>query len=128
MNSIYILGRLTADPELRTTPTGKSVCSFTVAVNKPGTDKKADFMRVTAWDKQAEKCAKYISKGSQVLVQGEPYAEAFTGRDGKPRASLHITLNHIEFLSRPKSDTNGDILDHVNPDSLADINPDDFPF
>ena len=71
MNRAIIIGNLTRDPELRTTASGKSVCSFTVAVNRGFGDKKdADFIPVVTWEKTAESCAKFLAKGRKVAVSG----------------------------------------------------------
>ena len=108
MEKLQIIGNLTRDPELRTTQTGLSVCSFTVAVNqKPskaqreaGQQPPAKFFRVTAWRELGENCAKYLAKGRKVYVDGTINASAYTGQeDGKPHASLEMTANEVEFLS-----------------------------
>lgn len=75
MNKITIIGNLTANPDMRTTPNGVSVCSFTVAVNRrfAGADgeRQTDFFRVSAWRQLAENCGKYLEKGRKVAVIGE---------------------------------------------------------
>ena len=76
MNKLFIVGNLTRDPELRSTPSGDSVCDFTVAVNRrgrrdaQGTQPEADFFRVSAWRQLGENCAKYLAKGRKVAVTG----------------------------------------------------------
>ena len=73
MNKLTIIGNLVKDPELRSTQSGKQVCSFTVAVNrrvKPGEEAKADFFRVNAWNQLGENCGKYLTKGKKVAVVG----------------------------------------------------------
>ena len=102
MNSISIVGNLTADPQHRTTQTGVSVCSFTVAVNRRGAREgqpQADFFRVTAWRGLADNCAKWLVKGKKVGVTGSISASAYMGRDNQPHASLDLTADDIEFLS-----------------------------
>ena len=102
MNKIYIVGNLTKDPELRTTPQKKSVCTFTVAVNrrkKAGEQAETDYFRVTAWDGMAENCAKYLTKGKKIAVVGSVSVYAFTTKDGKPGASLEVLASEVEFLS-----------------------------
>ena len=108
MEKLQIIGNLTRDPELRTTTTGLSVCSFTVAVNqKPskaqreaGQQPPAKFFRVTAWRELAEICSKYLAKGRKVYCEGTINASAYTGKeDGKPQASLEMTADNVEFLS-----------------------------
>ena len=102
MNKLTIIGNLTKDPELRTTPSGVSVCQFTVAVNrrkKQGEDEEADFFRVTAWRERGELCAKWLIKGRKVCVIGPVSVHTFTGNDGKTYANLEVTADEVEFLS-----------------------------
>lgn len=75
MNKVIIMGRLTADPDLRTTQTGMSTCRFSVAVDRPFIDKttgqrQADFIRCTAWDKSAENINRFFRKGSMIMIEG----------------------------------------------------------
>ena len=102
MNKLTIIGNLTRDPELRTTPTGKSVCSFMVAVNrrrKAEGQPDADFFRVSVWDAMGENCAKYLSKGKKVAVCGTVSSRAFVGDDGIARAQMEVTAQDVEFLT-----------------------------
>ena len=99
MNKIIIIGNLTGTPELRVTQSGVSVCQFTVAVNGRRKDDGATFFRVTAWRALGETCHKYRDRGRKVMVCGTVSASAYTGRDGKPRASLEVTAEDVEFLS-----------------------------
>lgn len=106
MNEMMIIGNVTRDPELKTTQQGVSVCSFTVAVNKPhAKDKKpdADFIRVTAWRGLAETCARYLSKGRKVAVIGSASASAYVNKEGNAVANLEISANNVEFLT-PKNE------------------------
>lgn len=99
MNKIVIIGNLTGTPELRVTQSGVSVCEFTVAVNGRRKEDGATFFRVTVWRALGETCHKYLDKGRKVMVCGAVSASAYTGRDGKPRASLEVTAEDVEFLS-----------------------------
>ena len=101
MNSLHIIGRLTKEPELRTTATGLSVCSFTVAVNRRktnGNQPEADYFNVTAWRERGEVCAKYLSKGKKVSVVG-PVSVRTWESNGKHGASLEVTADEVEFLT-----------------------------
>lgn len=101
MNSLHIIGNLVKDPELRTTATGLSVCSFTVAVNRRktnGNQPEADYFNVTAWRERGEVCAKYLSKGKKVSVVGPVSVRAWES-NGKHGASLEVTAEEVEFLS-----------------------------
>ena len=105
MNSLHIIGNLVKDPELRTTATGLSVCSFTVAVNRRktnGNQPEADYFNVTAWRERGEVCTKYLSKGKKVSVVGPVSVRAWES-NGKHGASLEVTAEEVEFLS-PRSE------------------------
>lgn len=107
MNKLTIIGNLTRDPELRTTQSGVSVCSFTVAVNRrqtaaqraSGQQADADYFRVSAWRELGENCAKWLIKGKKVCVVGPVSVSTYTGQDGKTYANLEVTANDVEFLS-----------------------------
>ena len=108
MNKLTIIGNLTADPELRTIPSGASVCTFTVAVTRRfgKEDRQTDFFRVTAWRQLGETCSRYLSKGRKVCVIGEVSARAYEGKDGTVRASLEVTADEVEFLT-PRAEGSG---------------------
>ena len=102
MNKLFIIGNLTADPETRTTATGKFVSTFTVAVNRNGID-GADYFRVSAWGKLGELCKQYLAKGRKVGVTGSIRAGAYVNSDCKPIGTLELMADEIEFLS-PRTD------------------------
>lgn len=102
MNKIVIIGNLTRDPEMRTTPGGKSVCDFTIAANrrkKVEGQPDADFFRVTAWDALGENCGRYLTKGKKVCVIGPVSLNTYTKSDGTGGANLEVLANEVEFLS-----------------------------
>lgn len=102
MNQLTIIGNLTRDPELRTTPNGINVCTFTVAVNRKirrDNEPEADYFEVTAWRERGENCAKYLSKGRKVCVVGAVSVSTYTANDGTTRAKMKVTADEIEFLS-----------------------------
>jgi single-strand DNA-binding protein len=102
MNKLHIIGNLVRDPELRTTTTGKDVCSFTVAVNrrnKKEGEPDADFFRVTAWNERGKLCEQYLSKGKKVSVVGSVSVNVYTKNDGTAAASLEVNAEDVEFLS-----------------------------
>ena len=95
MNKLFIVGNLTRDPELRSTPNGIPVCTFTVAVNRrraagaeAAQQPEADFFRVTAWRQLGENCNRYLAKGRKVAVVGAVQVSTYTAQDGTTRASL----------------------------------------
>ena len=103
MNKLTIIGNLTRDPELRTTTSGISVCTFTVAVNRKRStngDQETDYFRVTAWRERGEICAKYLAKGRKVCVVGPVSISVNTSEsNGKTYANLEVTAEEVEFLS-----------------------------
>lgn len=103
MNKLTIIGNLTRDPELRTTQSGISVCTFTVAVNRRKTQNQqqpeADFFRVSAWRELGENCGKWLIKGKKVAVVGPVSVSTYQGQDGKTYANLEVTAQDVEFLS-----------------------------
>ena len=102
MNKLTIIGNLTRDPELRTTTTGKSVCSFTVAVNrrrKVEGQPEADFFKVSAWNERADVCSKYLAKGRKVCVIGPVSVHTYNAQDGTTRAEMEVQADEVEFLS-----------------------------
>ena len=109
MNKLFIVGNLTRDPELRTTSSGISVCSFTVAANRrrssnaPAGQPEADFFRVSAWRALGENCQRYLAKGRKVAVTGSVSVSTYQGNDGMTRASLEVNADDVEFLS-PKGE------------------------
>lgn len=110
MNKLFIVGNLTRDPELRTTSSGISVCTFTVAVNRRRSSNaqagqpEADFFRVSAWRALGENCQKYLAKGRKVAVTGAVTVSTFQGNDGTTRASLEVNADDVEFLT-PKGES-----------------------
>lgn len=103
MNKLTIIGNLTRDPELRTTQSGISVCTFSVAVNRKrrnnGDQPEADFFKVVAWRQLGENCAKFLSKGSKVCAVGAVELKSYTDNNGTARYNMEVTAEDIEFLS-----------------------------
>jgi single-strand DNA-binding protein len=110
--TIILAGNLGRDPEMRYTPTGQAVTSFSVATNRQWTNnngetvKETIWFRVSAWGKMAETCNQYLKKGSKVLVEGRLTADSntggprvWTGQDGQPRASFEVSASTVRFLS-----------------------------
>ncbi len=110
---VVIVGNLGADPEMRFTPSGVPVTSFSVAVNRRWTSgdgqlqEKTTWFRVTAWGKLAEQCNQYLSKGRLVLVEGEIDASAWKDGEGNPRATLELTARNVKFLGGGRGNGNG---------------------
>lgn len=110
MINIEIIGRLVRDPETRTTNSGVSVCTFTVAADhrySSGSEKNADFFRVNAWRGLGETCQKFLSKGKQVYVSGDLKPRLFDNKDGETKLSLDLEADKVEFLS-PRGEGSSD--------------------
>lgn len=103
MNQLTIIGNLTADPQTRTTSSDKTVCNFTVAVNRrqrnENGDNVADFFRVAACGKLGDTCMKYLAKGKKVCVVGQVSVHAYKDNEDNPKGSLEVFANEVEFLS-----------------------------
>ena len=136
MNKIMLIGNLTRDPELRSTTSGVSVCSFDIAVNRrfsqQGAERQPDFFRINAWRQMGETCSRYLAKGRKVAVVGELQARTFIAKDGSTRMSLDVQADEVEFLS-PREHVSGgyEAGRHAPPDNFdgfTDISSDDIPF
>lgn len=119
MNKIILIGNLTHDPEVRSTPSGVTVCSFTIAVNRKFAvnegERPTDFFRINAWRQLGESCGRYLAKGRKVAVIGELQARTYEAKDGTTRMSLDVQAEEIEFLS-PKQKDDGDTSTEEKPD------------
>ena len=102
MNKVILIGRLTADPELRYTPSGVPTCSFRLAVDRPFTsqngEREADFINIVVWRAQAENVAKYMSKGRQVAVEGRLQDRTYDDQDGRRQWISEVVADRVEFL------------------------------
>ncbi len=109
LNVAVLMGRLVADPELRTTPNGVSVTSFTIAVDRDyvtaGQQRQADFIDVVAWRKTAEFIAKYFHKGSMIAVQGSIQTRSYDDKNGVRRKAVEVVADTVSFTGS-KSDSN----------------------
>ena len=102
MNKVFIIGRLTKAPELKTTPNDISVATFTVAVTRRTNREESDFLNVVAWRGLAESCAKYLVKGQQAAVCGELRTRSYDAKDGSRHYVTEILAEDVEFLARPR--------------------------
>ena len=104
MNRIILLGRLTRDPEVRYTTTGKVVCQFTLAVDRPFANqegqREADFIPIIIWGKQAETCGNSLTKGQRVLVEGRLQIRSYDAKDGSKRWVTEVIADRFEFIER----------------------------
>lgn len=110
MNKVLLVGRLTRDPELRTTQSGMAVARFTVAVNQNYTNRNGergtDFINCVVWERQASNVSKYCHKGTLVSVEGRITSRSYDAQDGSKRYVTEVVCENVNFLS-PKSNENG---------------------
>ena len=139
MNKIFLIGNLTRDPEMRTTGSGISVCTFTVAVNRRRSGNaeagqpEADFFRVSAWRQLVENCNRFLAKGRKVGVTGSLSLQTYTGNDGQQRASLEVTADEVEFLTPRSEQTDAQPMQPSAPqqqsnNGFVQVDEDDLPF
>ena len=106
LNVVAIMGRLVADPELRTTPQGTNVCSFRIACDRnfarQGEQRQADFIDIVAWRQQAEFVCKYFQKGSLIAIEGSLQTRQYQDKNGNNRTAIEIVANNVNFAA-PKS-------------------------
>lgn len=142
MNTICLMGRMTADPELRSTQTGVSVTGFTLAVDRDytpkGQEKQADFIPVVAWRQTAEFVCKYFRKGQRAALTGSLQTRSYTDRDGNKRTAYEVVAEHVYFAESKKDsgapaptvDYNESVPQSVPPTDDFEEIPDDseLPF
>ena len=104
LNSVCLMGRLVADPELRQTPSGVSVCSFRIAVDRTyqpkGQEKQTDFINIVTWRSTAEFVSRYFRKGQLVAVQGSIQTSQYTDRDGNKRTTFDVVADNVFFAEK----------------------------
>lgn len=146
-NLVVLTGRLTADPELKTTPNGISVCTFGIAVDrayKKGEEKETDFLNVVAWRERGEFVSKWFTKGSLIGIEGSIQTRKFTDKNGNNRTAFEIVANNVHFVESKKStdvnvsaDPLPDFANKLNDlnnansssgDMFGDVIDDDLPF
>ena len=107
MNSVFLIGRITADLEVRTNEAGTSKCQFTLAVPRRGAKEgtqQTDFLTIVVWNQMAENLAKYMGKGSQIGLEGVIRADNYTDRDGNNRVFNYVLAQNIQYLSVSKGE------------------------
>ena len=139
MNKITLIGNLTHDPEVRSTPSGVTICTFTIAVNRrfanQGGERQTDFFRINAWRQLGDTCARYLQKGRKVAVIGELQARTYEAKDGTTRMSLDVSADEVEFLTPKAADETSSGYSAPRPSAPAqdlggftDVSNDDLPF
>lgn len=111
LNVVAIMGRLVADPELRSTQSGVSVCSFRIACDRnyapQGQQRQADFIDIVAWRQTAEFVCKYFQKGSMIAIDGSLQTRQYTDKNGNNRTAVEVLANNVSFTGSKNSSNNG---------------------
>lgn len=131
INSVVLMGRLTYEPELKTTPSGISVIRFQIACDRnyqpKGEERKADFIDVTAWRQTAEFISRYFHKGSMIAVEGSIQTDSFVDKDGNNRKSVTVVANNVSFCgSKAESGTTANPAFSQPAPSYASADNSDF--
>ncbi|MBQ2894811.1 MAG: single-stranded DNA-binding protein [Clostridia bacterium] len=134
MNKVFLIGRLTQDPQTQTLDSGTTLCRFSIAVNRTYSrdgETQADFINIVAWNATAQNCGKYLVKGSQVAVSGSIQTGSYE-RDGVKRQTFDIRADQVEFLSRPNTTGQAPVAAPAKKsiDQLTEVDngDDDMPF
>jgi single-strand DNA-binding protein len=136
LNKIMIIGNLGRDPEMRYTPSGNSVTSFSVATNRTYTTSEGErrdeteWFNVSAWNKLAEQCNQFLTKGRRVYVEGRLKSRSYEGRDGKTRFVNEITAGHVLFLDQVSESNQGtdSTVPEIPESNTSTTDADDLPF
>lgn len=133
INVVALQGRLTYEPELKSTPSGVSVIRFQIAVDRNyqpnGKERQADFIDCVAWRQTAEFISRYFHKGSLIALTGEIQTQNYTDKDGKQRKSVEVVANNVSFCGEKKKETEPNVSIPAE-DSQYEIidDDDDLPF
>ncbi len=133
MNKIILLGRLVRDPEVRVTPTERTVCIFTLAVDRPFTAKngqyEADFINIVTWNKTAELCGNSLLKGQRALVEGRLQIRSYDDKGGQKRWITEVIADRVEFVeAREKTSQNANAEARGPMESMGEVFDEEIPF
>ena len=110
VNKVILLGNLGQDPELRYTGNGKPVATFTIATSergRAGSEGRTEWHRIVVWDRLAEQCSQYLSKGRQVYIEGRPQTRSWEDRNGQRRQTTEVVANTVQFLGSSRGGGGG---------------------
>ena len=119
-NLVILSGRLTINPELKTTPNGVSVCSFSIAVErkyKQDEEKLTDFINIVAWRSSAEFVSKYFKKGDMIGIEGSIQTRKYQDKDGNNRTAFEVVVNDIHFIENKADNSQGN-SDYIDNDDV----------
>lgn len=132
MNNVSLIGRLTANPELRHTQSGSVCTRFNVAVNrrlKQGEEQQTDFIIIVAWQQRAEFICKYFSKGQRIALTGSIRTGSYTDRDGNKRYTFEVWADNVEFCENKSQQTKPQETSTMKPEGIMEMPADvDLPF
>lgn len=136
MNKVFLIGRLSRDPELRHTTSGMPVCQINVAISRPagqGKEPETDFINVVVWNKQAENVSKYLAKGRQIAIEGRIQTRNYDNNEGKRVYVTEVIASNVEFLGSANDQTRNTQQFNDNPfdtdvSSQETANLDNDPF
>jgi single-strand DNA-binding protein len=101
MNNVTLIGNLATEIDLRDVGEDKKVANFVLAIDRPGPDAGADFVRVAVWNRQAETCAQFLAKGKRVAVDGRLRSRSWEDSEGTRRSAVEVVAHRVQFLSPP---------------------------
>lgn len=133
MNRFNGIGRLTKEPDFRSTANGTSVCTFTLAINrrfKTEGQQQADFIPIVAWGKTADICAKYLHKGSQVAVCGSIQTGSYDDKNGNKVYTTEVNAEEVQFLSKGNNETENSLkmAHEMFDEQMTSVEDEDVPF
>ena len=126
-NLVVLTGRLTADPELKTTQSGVSVTSFSIAVQrrcKSGEEAQTDFINIVAWRQNAEFVTKHFRKGNMIGIEGSIQTRKYTDKNGNNRVVFEVIANNVQFAESKTATSQ----ENTNSEDLGDVSDDDLTF
>lgn len=131
LNCVTLMGRLVADPELRTTSTGKSVCTFRIAVDRSfaraGEQRQADFITIVAWENTANFVCRYFTKGSMIAIQGSIQTRSYEDSNGAKRTAFEVVAREVSFCgSKAETGTTASVAAPAAAPTYQNAAPGDF--
>ena len=132
MNKVFLIGRLTRDPELRYTGSNLPVATFSLAVNRnftgPNGEREADFINIVVWRKQAENCKNYLSQGSQVAIEGRIQVRNYDDQNGQKRYVTEVVADNVEFLGSKNSSNSSNSMSAPASNNSNNAGPSPYDF
>lgn len=129
LNVVVLTGRLTDDPELKTTTGGISVCSFSIAVERrfrSGEERQADFINIVTWRQTAEFVSKYFKKGQMIAIEGSIQTRRYQDKEGKNRTAFEVVANNVQFADFMRRDNENTANASAAPASFSNADAGDF--